>query len=109
MSKKESNYIKKRKAYYGFAKDYPGNLGSNKYVIGDSLTVRRNETIRKIITAVLIVLLFIITFVTTTVCLEISEKPKEKASYSEEYGAFLVRSEDLGVRTFGAQAPNYNA
>ena len=48
MSKKESNYIKKRKSYYGFAKDYPGNLGSNKYVIGDSLTVRRKETIRKI-------------------------------------------------------------
>lgn len=90
MSKKESNYVKKRKSYYGFAKDYPGNLGSNKYVIGDSLTVRRNETIRRIITAVLIVLLFIATFVTTTVCLEISEKPKEKASYSEEYDAFLL-------------------
>lgn len=85
MSKKESNYIKKRKAYYGFAKDYPGNLGSNKYVIGDSLTVRRNETIRKIIAAVLIVLLFIVTFVTTTICLEISEKPKETSTYSTEY------------------------
>ncbi len=93
MSKKESNYIKKRKSYYGFAKDYPGNLGSNKYVIGDSLTVRRNETIRKIISAVIIVLLFIVTFVTTTVCLKISEKPKnEKPSYSEEYDGFLVRS-----------------
>ncbi len=93
MGKKESNYVKKRKSYYGFAKDYPGNLGSNKYVIGDSLTVRRNETIRKIITAVLIVLLFIVTFVTTTVCLEISEKPiknNKKTSYSVEYDVFLL-------------------
>ena len=93
MGKKESNYVKKRKSYYGFAKDYPGNLGSNKYVIGDSLTVRRNETIRKIITAVIIVLLFIVTFVTTTVCLEISEKPiknNKKTSYSTEYDVFLL-------------------
>ena len=90
MSKKESNYVKKRKSYYGFAKDYPGNLGSNKYVIGDSLTVRRKESIRKIISAVIIVLLFVVTFITTTVCLEISEKPieKEKSSYSQEYDDF---------------------
>lgn len=88
MSKKESNYVKKRKSYYGFAKDYPGKLGSNKYVIGDSLTVRRKETIQKILTIVIVVLLFIVSFITTTVCLEISEKPKEKASYSQEYDAF---------------------
>ena len=91
MNKKESTYVKKRKSYYGFAKDYPGNLGSNKYVIGDSLTVRRNETIRKIITAVIVVLLFVATFIATTVCLEISEKPiNEKPSYSESTLAFLV-------------------
>ena len=89
MSKREKEYVKKRKGYYGFAKDYPGNLGSNKYVIGDSLTVRRKEFIRKIILIVLATLLFIITFVATTVCLEISEKPKnEKTSYSQEYDVF---------------------
>ena len=87
-AQRQKNETGKRKSYYGFAKDYPGNLGSNKYVIGDSLTVRRNETIRKIISAVLIVILFVVTFIATTVCLEISEKPKEKASYSEEYDAF---------------------
>ncbi len=85
MSKKESNYVKKRKSYYGFAKDYPGKLGSNKYVIGDSLTVRRKETIRKILTVVIVVVLFIVSFITTTVCLEISEKPKETSTYSTEY------------------------
>ncbi|MBQ8184069.1 MAG: hypothetical protein IJ025_09265 [Clostridia bacterium] len=91
MNKREKEYVKKRKSYYGFAKDYPGNLGSNKYVIGDSLTVRRNEVIRKIILVVLAVLLFVTTFVATTVCLEISEKPKNtKTSYSieTEYDVF---------------------
>ncbi len=82
MSNGKKEYVKKRKSYYGFAKDYPGNLGANKYVIGDSLVVRRRETVRKIIIAVLVVLLFVITFITTTVCLEISEKPIQNETTS---------------------------
>ena len=44
---KNNEYVKKRKSYYGFAKNYPGKLGSSKYVIGESKIVRRNEIIRK--------------------------------------------------------------
>ena len=87
MSRREN--VKKRKSYYGFAKNYPGKLGTNKYVIGDSLDVRRRETINRIIMAILVVLLFVVTFVVTTVCLEISEKPiNEKPSYSESTVVF---------------------
>lgn len=78
MSRREDEYVKKRKSYYGFSKNYPGKLGANKYVIGDSLAVRRKETIRRIIIAVLVVLLFAATFVATTVCLKISERPIQK-------------------------------
>lgn len=78
MNKRESEYVKKRKSYYGFAKNYPGKLGSNRYVIGDSLAVRRRETINRIITVLLIILLFATTFVVTTVCLKISERPIQK-------------------------------
>ena len=80
MNKRESEYVKKRKSYYGFAKNYPGKLGANRYVIGDSLEVRRRETINKIITVLLIILLFATTFVVTTVCLEISERPIDENS-----------------------------
>lgn len=80
MNKRESEYVKKRKSYYGFAKNYPGKLGANRYVIGDSLAVRRRETINRIIMAILVVLLFVVTFVVTTVCFEISEKPIEENS-----------------------------
>lgn len=77
MSRKESEYVKKRKSYYGFAKNYPGKLGSSKYVIGDSRLVRRREFIRKILIAVLILIFFITSYIVTSVCLEISEKPIE--------------------------------
>lgn len=77
MNKKESEYVKKRKSYYGFAKNYPGKLGSSKYVIGDSRIVRRRETIRKICIIILVVLIFAASFIATSVCLEISEKPIE--------------------------------
>ena len=80
--KKESEYVKKRKSYYGFAKNYPGKLGTNKYVIGDSLAVRKKETIRRIIIAFIILLLFSISFVVTTVCIKISEKPIDTKNIS---------------------------
>lgn len=80
MNKRESEYVKKRKSYYGFAKNYPGKLGANRYVIGDSLAVRRRETINRIIMAILVVLLFVVTFVVTSVCLEISERPIDENS-----------------------------
>lgn len=67
--------VKKRKSYYGFAKNYPGKLGSSKYVIGDSRDVRRKESIRRIIIIVFVIILFIASFISTSVCLEISEKP----------------------------------
>lgn len=73
MRKKESEYVKKRKSYYGFAKNYPGKIGSTKYIIGDSVAVHRKEVIRKILLIILAVLLFCAVFVATTVCLDISE------------------------------------
>lgn len=73
--RKNREYVKKRKSYYGFAKYYPGKLGSSKYVIGDSRDVKRRESIRRIIITVLLILLFIASYIATSVCLEISEKP----------------------------------
>lgn len=67
--------VKKRKSYYGFAKNYPGKLGSSKYVIGDSRDVKKRESIRRILITVILILLFIASFIATTVGLEISEKP----------------------------------
>ena len=75
---KNNEYVKKRKSYYGFAKNYPGKLGSSKYVIGESKIVRRNEFIRKIVIAVIIVILFIASYVITTVGLNISNKAPDK-------------------------------
>ena len=78
---KNNEYVKKRKSYYGFAKNYPGKLGSSKYVIGESKIVRRNETIRKIVIAIIIVFLFIASYVITTVGFNISNKePNNKTT-----------------------------
>lgn len=71
MAKREED-VKRRKSYYGFAKNYPGKLGSTKYVIGDSKAVKRRDSVRRILIAVMIILLFIATFVITSVCLDIS-------------------------------------
>lgn len=75
---KNNEYVKKRKSYYGFAKNYPGKLGSSKYVIGESRIVKRNETIRRIVIAIIVILLFIVSFVTTTIGLNISNKEPNK-------------------------------
>ena len=78
MGKKNNEYVKKRKSYYGFAKNYPGKLGSSKYVIGESRIVRRNETIRKIVIAIIVIILFIASFVATSVGFEVSERKPNK-------------------------------
>ena len=75
---KNNEYVKKRKSYYGFAKNYPGKLGSSKYVIGESKIVRRNETIRKIVIAIVVIFLFIASYVITTVGFNISSKEPNK-------------------------------
>jgi len=75
---KNNEYVKKRKSYYGFAKNYPGKLGSSKYVIGESRIVKRNETIRRIVIAIIVILLFISSYVFTTIGLNISEKKPNK-------------------------------
>ena len=71
---KNNEYVKKRKSYYGFAKNYPGKLGSSKYVIGESKIVRRNEFIRKIVISIIVVILFIASYVITSVGFNISER-----------------------------------
>lgn len=70
--------IVKRKSYYGFASNYPGRLGSTKYVIGESRAVRKREIARRILLAVIAVLIFAIAFVVTDICLNISEMPVEE-------------------------------
>lgn len=78
---KNNEYVKKRKSYYGFAKNYPGKLGSSKYVIGESKIVRRNETIRKIVIAIIVIFLFIASYVITSVGFNISNKePQNKTT-----------------------------
>ncbi len=73
MSKKNTEYVKKRKSYYGFSRYYPGRTGSKTYIIGDSVTEKRREILRRILIALSLILLFIIVFVITDVCLNISE------------------------------------
>lgn len=80
MSRRETENVKIRKSYYGFSKNYPGKLGSSRYIIGDSLAVRRRETIRRVIIAVLIMLLFAVSFTVTSVCIKISQRPIESTS-----------------------------
>ena len=42
--------IIKRKSYYGFAKYYPGKMGTkSSYVIGESRIVKKKERIRRIL------------------------------------------------------------
>lgn len=75
MARQNKEYVKKRKSYYGFARYYPGKIGSKSYAIGDSLAQKRRERIRRVIIALLIVLLFVATFVVTSVGYEIANKP----------------------------------
>lgn len=65
----------KRKSYYGFAKYYPGKMGTKKYVIGESRVAEKKERIRKVLVFSGYVLLFLLAFFITTFCIEISERP----------------------------------
>ncbi|MBR3788555.1 MAG: hypothetical protein IKJ86_01060 [Clostridia bacterium] len=66
----------KRKSYYGFAKYYPGKMGTkSSYVIGESRIVKKKERIRRIIITLGFIFLFLLSFFITAVCLEISERP----------------------------------
>jgi hypothetical protein len=71
----KSEDIIKRKSYYGFAKYYPGKMGTKKYVIGESKVAEKKERIRKILVLSGFILLFLLAFFITTVCIEISERP----------------------------------
>ena len=71
----KSENIIKRKSYYGFAKYYPGKMGTKKYFIGESKVAEKKERIRKILIILGFVILFLLAFFITSVCIEISEKP----------------------------------
>lgn len=73
--KNKTEDIVKRKSYYGFSKNYPGKLGSSRYVIGESRVVRKREVLRKILLALIVVMIFVFAFLITDICLNISEKP----------------------------------
>lgn len=74
MKKKNINpeRVIKRKSYYGFAKKYPGSvLGS--YLIGDSLKVKRSETVKKVLGAVILLLIFAAAYIVASAALIISK------------------------------------
>ena len=73
-SEKNEDIIK-RKSYYGFAKYYPGKMGTKKYVIGESKVAEKKERLRKILVFLGFVILFLLAFFITSVCIEISERP----------------------------------
>ncbi len=73
--RKDKEYVKKRKSYYGFSRYYPGKIGSKTYMIGDSVSEKRRELRRRIIIAFILILLFVLSFVITRVCLIISNMP----------------------------------
>ena len=95
MKKTESEYVKKRKSYYGFAKNYPGKLGSSKYVIGDSIEIRRKENIRRILIVIFVIFLFAATFVFTTVGLRISERPVTQNTITEQTPSDVSQAESF--------------
>ncbi len=82
MARRNKEYVKKRKSYYGFARYYPGQIGSKSYAIGDSVSQKKRDTIRGIIIAILVLLLFIVAFVVTSVGFEIAERPVKNAEAS---------------------------
>ena len=65
----------KRKSYYGFARYYPGKMGTKTYIIGESRVAKKKERIRTILITLFFLALFLISFFLTAVCLEISERP----------------------------------
>ncbi len=71
--KKQKEYVKKRRSYFGFARYYPGRTNSKKYGLGDNSIERKREFSRRLLIVLLLILLFIISFVVTSVCLNISE------------------------------------
>ena len=71
----KSEDIIKRKSYYGFAKYYPGKMGTKKYVIGESKVAEKKEKIRNILAISGYIILFILAFFITSVCIEISKRP----------------------------------
>lgn len=73
MSKRETEYVKKRKSYYGFSRYYPGRIGNKTYIIGDSVTEKKREITRRLLIALIIILLFVVSFVVTSVCLDIAQ------------------------------------
>jgi hypothetical protein len=62
----------KRKSYYGFARKYPGSAPGS-YLIGDSLKVKRNQTLKKVLGAIILFLIFALSYILTTAALIISE------------------------------------
>ena len=54
--------VLKRKSYYGFAKYYPGKMGTKNYVIGESRVAKKKERIRNILIFLGFVVLFLISF-----------------------------------------------
>ena len=62
-----------RKSYYGFSKKYPGKTKSGAHLIGDSLKMKRRETIKKLLFFLLLLLLFAAAYVAASTALFISE------------------------------------
>lgn len=77
FNKNNNEKVKKRRSYYGFAKNYPGKLGSSKYVIGDSKKIQRRDFVRRIIIILMLAMLFAVMYIITAVCFEISDRPVE--------------------------------
>ncbi len=75
--KDKNEDVIKRKSYYGFARNYPGKLGTSNYVIGESKAVRKREILRRILIIVILAVLFCAVFVVTDICIGISEMPIE--------------------------------
>jgi len=62
-----------RRSYYGFSKRFPGNASNGTYLIGDSLKVKRRESVKKALFALLLLLLFAAAYVFASTALFIAE------------------------------------
>lgn len=70
--KRKPEKVIKRKSYYGFSKKYPGACDRGTYLIGDSLTVKRKETAKKIIAGIAYIILFAAAYIITSAAILIS-------------------------------------
>ena len=81
------------KGYYKFSKKYPSR-NAESYAIGESRKMKKKERARKILFAVMLCCLFVATFIGVAVSLDLSNRPLENGSQTDEP---IISVDNLGT------------